>query len=99
MEKEKILKNYKKGLVSDYYRKHMREYNKSMYPSITKVKLENHEYYLYPEYIRIDDKFSDQEILDNFYVGDLVEIDLAEGTAKEFFNDGWNPETGFGNWK
>lgn len=99
MKKNEILKHYKNGLVSDYYRNHMREYNKSMYPTITKVKLENHEYYLYPEYVRIDDKFNDQEILDNFYIGDLVEIDLAEGTAKEYFNDGWNPETGFGNWK
>ena len=98
MTKEKILQNYKKGLISDFYRNHMRTYNHSMYPKITEVKCENCEYYLYPAYVRIDNKFTDQEILDNFYIGDLMEIDLEIGTAKEFFGENRNPETGNGKW-
>jgi hypothetical protein len=27
-----------------------------------------------------------------------MEIDLEVGTAKEFFGEGWNPETGNGKW-
>lgn len=98
MTKEKILQNYKKGLMSDFYRNHMRDYNRSMYPSCTEVKSKNCEYYLYPAYVRVDDKFTDKEILDNFYIGDLMEIDLEVGTAEEFFGEGWNPETGNGKW-
>lgn len=98
MTKEKILEKYKKGLISDFYRNHMRAYNIMQYPSCTSIKSENCEYYLYPAYVRIDDKFTDEEILDNFYIGDLMEIDLEVGTAKEFFGDDWNPETGNGKW-
>ena len=98
MKKEKILEIYKSHMMSDWYKNHMRDYNKMMYPTITKVKSENCEYYLYPAYVRVDDKFTDEEILDNFYIGDLMEIDLEDGTAKEFFGDDWNPETGNGEW-
>ena len=76
----------------------MRDYNREMYPSVTKVKRENCELYLYPAYVRVDDKFTDEELLDNFYIGDLLEIELEVGTAKEFFGDNWNPDTGNGKW-
>ena len=76
----------------------MRDYNRKMYPSVTKVKRENCELYLYPAYVRVDDKFTDEELLDNFYIGDLLEIELEVGTAKEFFGDNWNPDTGNGKW-
>lgn len=88
MKKEQILQNYG--------RPNMREYNKSMYPNANKVKFENCELYLYPTYVRVDDKFTDEEILDNFYIGDLMEINLAIGTAKAFFGDNWDPENGYG---
>ena len=96
--KQKILQKYKAGLCSDYYRRFMRAYNREMYPSVEKIKHEHCEYYLYPAYIRIDDKFTDEEILDNFYIGDLLEIDLNEGTAEQYFEDTWNKQTGNGKW-
>lgn len=100
MTKQQILKNYKNGLMSSYYKTHMRDYNRSMYPSHKTVKAENCELYIYPEYVRVDDKFTDEELLDNFYIGDLMEIDLEVGTAKEFFGDDWNPDTGYNKyWK
>lgn len=98
MTKEKILQNYKKGLISDYFRNNMRAYNHSMYPRATSIKKANCELYLYPAYVRVDDKFTNEEILNNFYIGDLMEIDLEIGTAKEYFGDNWNPETGNGKW-
>ena len=98
MQKERILKIYKSHMMSDWYKTHMRDYNRKMYPSVTKVKRENCELYLYPAYVRVDDKFTDEELLDNFYIGDLLEIELEVGTAKEFFGDNWNPDTGNGKW-
>ena len=46
----------------------------------------------------LQQKFTDEEILDNFYIGDLLEIDLNVGTAEQYFDDTWNKQTGNGKW-
>lgn len=102
MTKEKIINNYKKGLMNP--KMDMASYNRGMYPSIKKseIKTEGCRYYLYPVYVDITDMFTSEEIYNNFYIGDLMELDFrgefAEDKPEDYFSDGWNPITGNGKW-
>lgn len=86
-----IIKNYHKTMYNNGY-----ELNKRM-GYLDFKKEENCRYYLFPTYIDITDYFTDEEIVNNFYIGDLWEIDYNEEPSadpEDYFGFEWTKEYG-----
>ena len=100
-------KNVTKKMIIDNYNKEMLNrdnysYNERMgYLAFKKEK--GSRYYLYPTYMDITDYFTNEEIIKNFYIGDLMQLDFdkyPDDDPKNYFGDEWNEEYGLLNkWK
>ena len=87
-----IIDNYNKEMLNrDNY-----GYNEGMgYLAFKKEK--GSRYYLYPTYIDITDYFTNEEIIKNFYIGDLFQLDFNEfpnDNPRSYFSDNWTQEYG-----
>ena len=100
-------KNVTKKMIIDNYNKEMLDrdnysYNERMgYLAFKKEK--GSRYYLYPTYMDITDYFTNEEIIKNFYIGDLFQLDFdayPDDDPKKYFGDEWNEEYGLlDKWK
>lgn len=90
MDKKQFIKNYKENV-----RKDAKSLNLAYYGEFygNEFDREDFDYLLYPNYICINE-FTDEEIWENFYYGDIMEIDRRYGLANnEVFRVFFNFET------
>lgn len=98
--KNMIINNYNKAMLSWFIngRRCYEENKRSGYLNFEKK--EGCRYYLWPTYTDITDSFTSEEILHNFYLGDIIVLDFKkfpDSDPIKFFGPDWTEEYGILN--